>query len=261
LHSHPVWESFVAQNRTLSPPPVYYLFAYVWLLVPAAIGVRQAWTQHDRTMLLPVLWIGMVVVLLYAPLPTQRRFLMGVQVPLAVLASIGLARIRRDWLTRGRSMARWRILLTTGLSLSALTHVLFVLSGVILVNPESRPLLFISADELVSYDWLDEQLGDPVIFSTFQSGGKIAGFTGTRVYVGHWIETKDFDYRQEQLRAFFAEGGMNTAERQNLLRDATADYLWYDPSARKLGVWDPDSADFLQRAFEVGDIVVYEVLP
>ncbi len=261
FNSHPVWQAFAAQNLTLSPPPIYYLLAYFWLLIPASFGLASLWRAKDGRWLLPLVWVILVTLLLYAPLPTQRRFLMGVQVPLALLAASGLEHWRRGWLARGWPIARWRLLLTAGLSFSMLTHALFILSAVLMANPLQRPTLFLDGDTLATQAWLRGQPAESVIFSTFERGGEIPAFTGQRVYIGHWIETMDFAARQAQVKAFFAAEGMNDKERLALLQTVGADYVWYDRAAADEGVWEPEGVDWLRPAFTAGAVTIYEVEP
>ncbi len=261
FNSHPVWQAFAAQNLTLSPPPVYYLLAYFWLLIPAGLGMAGPRQSKDGHRLLPLAWVILVALLVYAPLPTQRRFLMGVQVPLAVLAAQGLEQEQRLWLARGWRIAPWRLLLTGGLLLSTLTHALFLLSAILLANPVERPLLFLDGDTLAAQGWLRQQPVDSVVFSTFERGGEIAAFTGRRVYIGHWIETMDYATRQTQVRAFFATEGMSDERRLALLQKAGADYVWVDRPTVSGDAWEPEHVDWLRPAFTAGTVTIYEVVP
>lgn len=259
LASHPVWRSYTAQNITLSPPPVYYLFGYAWLLAPAIPGLFHLWRARDERLLLPVVWTLLTVTLVYAPLQMQRRYLMGVQVPLAVLAAVGLEQAAQWWAARGGSARRWRLLLTAGLLLSAMSHVLLLASTILTVNPASRPLLFLTADELDALAWLRAQPPETVALAAFSSGGRIPAYTGRRVYLGHWIETMDFPARQRRVQAFFDPAGMSDSERLALLQENGVDVVWYDAAARALGSWSPDKADFLRPAFVSGGVTIYEV--
>ncbi len=258
LNSDPVWQMFTEQNVTASPPPIYYLLGYLWLLVPAGIGLFAAWRSRDGRLLVPAVWVALVAVLVYVPLVNQRRYLMGVQAPLAVLAAAGLEEARRWWLARGWRAGRWRLLATTGLLLSALTNVLLLLSTLGSLNPATRPELFLSRDELAAQAWLREQPEDSVIFSAFSSGGKIVAYTGRRVYLGHWIETVNFATREALVAAFF-DDGMSDSERFDVLHNGHASYLWVDDSARALGDWPTEPMWFLQPVFEAGSITIYEV--
>ncbi len=261
LESDPVWRAFAAQNLTLSPPPVYYLLGYCWLLVPAVVGGVRLRRGAGAGLRLPVVWVLVTALLLYAPLPTQRRFLLGVQVPLAALAAAGLEQGRQWWLRRGGTAGRWRWLFTAVLSFSALTHALFVLSAITSVTPTARPRLFLGADELAALAWLREQPPETVILAAFPSGGQAVAFSGRRAYLGHWIETPDFEARSQQVSAFFDPAAMSDAERLALLEGAGIDCVWHDDAARALGPWSPGEADFLRAAFASDSVTVYEVRP
>ncbi len=266
LTGSPVWEGFNAQNVTLSPPPVYLLFGYFWLLAPALVGLRQAWRERRPTLLLPVVWVLVVAVLVYLPLQMQRRFLMGVQVPLAVVAAAGVEGMRRWWLDHGRSVRWWRRLTLAALLLAMISHVLVLALVFVEVHPGTRPALFLTSDELAAHEWLRDQPEETVVFAVFSSGGKLVAFTGRRTYLGHWMESLDYLDRKAQVEAFFIEGAMSDDERQTLLANAHADYVWVDSIARSLagprGIpWSPDRADFLSPVFVTDTLTVYEVLP
>lgn len=267
LTSSPVWEGFNTQNVTLTPPLLYLLFGYFWLLVPAMIGLRRAWQERQLSLLLPVVWIGMTAVLIYVPLQMQRRFLLGVQVPLAVVAAVGIGEMRHWWLGRGRSARWWQRLILLALLLAMISHVLLLALTLMEARPTARPDLFLTADELAAYDWLRAQPEEMVVFTAFASGGKLVGFTGRRTYLGHWMESLNYQERSAQVEAFFIQGEMTDEERHTLLIDIQADYVWIDPAARRLagprGIpWSPDSGiDFLIPVFESGQVTVYEVLP
>ncbi len=256
LQGDPVWQSFTAQNITASPPPVYYLLGYAWLLVPVALRLADEFSRRNPKgsagAYLPAVWALWAAVLVYVPLQMQRRFLLGVQVPLAVLAAVGLARL---------SARRGRLLFAAFLGLSAISHVMLLASAAGAANPAARPALFVSADEAGALDYLRAQPEETVVFATFAAGSKITGQTGRRTYIGHWIETPDFEAKQAQVERFFKEEkdtGMDDAARRALLAEVGADYLWYGPTARALGGWAPD---FLAPVYTSDTVTLYEVGP
>ncbi len=273
--SDPVWQSFTAQNITSSPPPIYYLLGYLPFLIPIALLIRprqilaalmpvpqkpapDAPTNSARVLLLFILWILIVAVLLYLPIPTQRRYLIGVQTPLAALATVG-------WVTLMRRLPeRTRPLLTIGYVGIAAAPLAFL----IISNIASRPVdLYLSPTESAGYTWIRrETTPDDVILTTFDwsgrgSGGKLAAFTGRRVFIGHWIETAHFSDKIVLIERFYDPAESETW-RCEFLRDYGVDYVWYDDYARAAGTLDPETVPCLQRMIaSAGDqLIIYQVV-
>jgi hypothetical protein len=264
ISADPVWAKFTDQNQTLSPLVTYYLLGYLPFIIPIVLGARRFMldTADDRWWL-PILWVGLVAVLLYAPFPTQRRYLLGVQTPLAALAAYG-------W-TKGvlpRLMPRRRPLVTI---------LYFALASVALIriigenaNAMATPLLnerlFYQPDELLGYAWLQRETtgrGD-VVLTTFDttgqgSGGRLVAATGQRVFIGHWFETVDFENKVAQVRRFY-DPATTDDWRREFLNDIGAVYVWYDDYARATGDWNPSTASYLEAAFTSDTVTIYRVL-
>lgn len=263
ISGDPIWANFTAQNITASPPPIYYLLGYLPLLLPILFGwrkIRDA-VRNDSIWLLPLLWVVIVTLLLYAPFPTQRRYLLGVQTPLAVLATIGFSRV---WLRRLSS--RLRPLISVGyIGFASVATLLVILSNsTALANPQNNPDLFYSADELAGYQWLRENTSiDALILTTLDptgsgSGGRLVAMAGRRVFIGHWIETANFTGKINQLRQFY-NPETDDDWRQSFLTEINADYIWYDRYAMDFGGWSPDEAGYLDAVFASDTVTVYQV--
>jgi len=260
IASDPIWASFTAQNITSSPPPYYYVLGYLPLLIPIVLGWRYIRTalKNDDRWLLPIVWIVVVVLLLYAPFPTQRRYLLGIQTPLALLAGLGwyrvvLVRITESW----RPFANIPYLSASGLAL------LMVFGGNIagLVSPTADSSVFYTPDDVQASAWIQENLViDSVILTTFTSGsgGKVVSLTGRRVFMGHWIETAYFADKQEQL-AIFYDPETDDAWRESFLSDTGIDLIWYDDGARETGDWQPSEADYLSLVLDTETVQLYTV--
>src|SRR5690606_19592135 len=223
VRSDPVWSDFAAQNLTLSPPPVYYVLGYLPFWLPTILAGRR----------LLQLWVLIVAVLVYAPLPAQRRYLLGVQTPLSVLAAYGwssavLPRLRQGY---GRlATAVYLVFASVGVVGMLAANVAGVLQA---------EGLYYSPDEWAAAGWLREANSDQdaVILTTFDrsgqgSGGRVVAATGQRVYAGHWIETAFLDEKVNNLHRFFAA---ETSDdwRQAFLKETGVVYIWYDENTRE----------------------------
>jgi hypothetical protein len=265
IQSDPIWRAFTAQNITASPPPLYYLLGYAPLLWLAVLGLRGAWHPSADNAIsvhgvrMAALWVLLVIVLVYAPLATQRRYLLGVQVPLALLAAVG-------WCSLMQNISRppRRALLTVGyVALAALPLALNVYSGVVSLHSADTSA-YLSADESAAAAWVRANTPhDAVLLTTFDldgrgSGGRVVAATSRRVYVGHWIETAEIDRKIADVRAFY-QPQMGREARRAFLRANGIGYVWYDASAAALGAWSPADGDFV-LVFDSASVQVWQVV-
>jgi hypothetical protein len=229
---------------------------YLPTLLPALGGVSLAIRRRNSRLRVPILWLGLVAVLVYAPLLTQRRFVLGVQAPLAVLAIYWLAEAAVPWL-RKQLRRRYRfILLIYGAvaSLSTIAVMAWLITAA--RNPANRDS-FISDNTRAAWNWINTQTSDnSVILSAFSSGGQIAAQTGRRVVLGHWIETADYLTKRDWVQKFFTDSTPDDW-RINILRNQHAAYLWYSPEERALGTWNPTTAPYLRPVYQQGDVTLF----
>lgn len=261
LNSDPVWASFTAQNITLSPPMIYYVFGYLPFLIPIALGAKRFRAEVDERWWLPMLWVALVALLLYAPFPTQRRYLLGVQTPLAVLAAFGWSRV---------ILARFKVKRRPLVTIVYFTVASIALIAIIAVNaislskPEKSLTAFYQPDEVQGFAWLREHgKTSDLVLTTFEqngkgSGNRVVAATGLRVFIGHWIETAHFDDKMSQIKQFY-DAATSDDWRREFLKETHATYIWYDESARQLSNWNPADANYLKPVFTSNSVVIYQV--
>ncbi|NWF69832.1 MAG: hypothetical protein HXY40_12175 [Chloroflexi bacterium] len=264
INNDAVWRSFSEQNITASPDLLYYILGYLPFIIPILIGARTfVVDEADDRWWLPLLWVLLVAMLLYAPFPTQRRYLLGVQTPLAVLAAYGWTRAFLPRISAGR-----RPLLTgVYVTLTALAPALLIFANInAFAHPQmpATTAVYYSADELIGYEWLRGQANpDDLVLTTFGwdgqgSGGRMVAALGQRVFMGHWIETTRFEEKIAQIASFY-NPVVPDEWRLMFLQNNGARYVWYDDSARVLGGWNPADAPFLEQVFSSGSVTIYRV--
>lgn len=263
ISSDPIWASFTEQNITHSPPVVFYLFGYLPFLLPIALGARKLLANRDERWIAPALWLLIVALLLYAPLPTQRRYLLGAQTPLAVLATAAWVQS----VDRRLGVRRSRFLLIPYVALTLIAPLLLLLGNMgALSSPQDNSAVFYSADELQAAQWINANAaGDALILTSFDpgsrgTGGAVVALTGRRVYMGHWIETAYFTEKVQQLQRFY-DRATSASWRRDFLAEIGAGYVWFDAEAQTFGTWEPEGADFLRPVLNTDTVTLYEVLP
>jgi hypothetical protein len=266
----PVLRSFQAQNVTPSPPPVYYLAGYGLLILLALPAVVRALRRgSERQMLLPS-WLAAVVLLVYAPFSLQRRVVEGVHVAICILAAEGLAAwwlpaVQRSriasYLDKQFGYPRGRLctlVLSLALGLSVISN-LYLVSGLTLAAATRNPLLFHTQAQNKALDWLATHSNpNEIVLADFSTGNYIPARIGHRVFVGHPIETADYQNKLEKMNDLLG-GHLAEEDIRSLFDQYNVAYLYIGPDERAHGEWNADGIPFLIKRFQLDDVAVYEV--
>lgn len=236
-----VLSGWSAQNQTPSPEIVDYMLGYGLLIVLAIPAARSAWRRRSTWDLLLLAWIVITLPLLYAPFPLQRRWSLGLHVPIGLLAAVGLSQLARGvWLRRALFAA------------TLPTSIMIVV--VLIAGAASRsPNIYLSTDEFAALTWLhDHAQFDDVVLSSPEMGAFVPAFAGQRVVYGHPFETIEADRKKQLVLDFFA--GRST----DALRGVQ--YVLLGPREKSLGALNVAALP-LSEVFHVGDVAVYAVKP
>jgi len=262
FRTNPVYAGWSQQNITLSPPLGVYLLGYGALGILGAIGVltrARRGSQEAQKLVFPLVWIGLVAVLVYLPWNFQRRFVEGVQVPLGLVAGVGLA---EGLLPVGQAQIqshRRELLRIGAIALLAMSN-LYLTSGLALAAATQSPLLFLDGAMLAGIDWLGENTRwDRTVLAGPGTGNLIPGRIGHRVVVGHWMETVDYAGKLESVKRFYASE-TSDEERVALLKAWDADFVFVGPEERCMGGLSPVAADYLEPVFGNEACSVYRVV-
>jgi hypothetical protein len=260
FRTQPIFAGWSAQNVTLSPPIDNYLLGYGALLILASIGV-SAWVRRGRPGLaIPLIWIGLVATLSHLPWNMQRRFLEGVQVPLGLLAGVGVAEGLFP-LSPGERRARLRWFAMASLVVLLAASNLYLTSGYAMAAGMRSPTLFWNSDVLAAIDWLgDHSSPEDTILSSFEVGNLIPGRTGNRVVSGHWMETVSYEEKEDAIARFYSNS-TSDQERMAILSQYGVAYVFHSPLEETIGGFDPARVDYLDPVFRHDDVSLYAVDP
>ncbi len=243
----PVVAQWNAQNQTPSPPlwnllialsPIILLAVWaVWRLLPVA---RQPLSAAHLA-----IWAALGLALLYLPVGLQRRFMMGLYVPLAGLATLALERQRQH------APRRYRLLATTLFLLALPTNLLVLLSG---VDAAARhdPLLYLQGGEARALAWIAANAPpDALVLASPQSGTFIPAYTGRRVIYGHPFETVNAEAERAAVEGFFR----SEIDAEAFLARRGVTLIFYGPREAALGAL-PDVPGFTQ-VFQDDGVTIY----
>ncbi len=241
---NPAMAEWHRQNVTLMPSflsLIVGLGVLLWIALPGIYrAARRLEPDGDRLMLL---WMLVIIVLVYLPTGTQRRFAAGLMIPIVYFATRALEdfwfqRINRRW--------RYRLLVLV-VPLVTLSHVFILFSN---TRPNLGP--FLQRDYAAALQWLKPRTtADDVILAAEQASIWIPAWTGARVVYGHPYETLQADLKWQQVTDWYA----GTADCQTLPQTYAVRYVIVGPLERELG--GVPCADGLDLVFEQGSVQVF----
>jgi hypothetical protein len=250
-----VWN---AQNLTLTPPAWDMLLALSPALLLALPGAWRVVRQHEQSARVLLVWVLISLVLIYIPLGLQRRFLMGLYVPLVGLAVYGLEVLAARYSFR---FARWAALLTLGL---ALPTTLLILAVGLLGAQTRDPSLYLTHSETQALKWLESNTpANALVLAAPETGLLIPARTGRRVIYGHPFETINAEAEKARVEKFFqGVGPGNVPSASDFLEQRQVDYLFYGPRERKLGPLPGQLG--LRQVYAAGipgadEVIIYQV--
>ncbi|MBN1427680.1 MAG: hypothetical protein JXB07_04790 [Anaerolineae bacterium] len=251
--ANPIFHGWMAQNQTPSPPIWEYLIAFGPLLILSGVGIwRSRKVMHGGDVFL-IAWIVSTLALLYAPFGLQRRFTMGLVVPLAIYGGIGLWRVIVPAVAK-----RWRpvvvVLVFCLMTPSTVTSIVVYLVGTINPSVEAG-YYYISREEGEVLAWLQAEAepGDLVLASSELSLHLPS--RGFRVVYGHPFETLKARDRQKAVENFYSGVNCDVATREKV------DYIIVGPRER-LVAGDHEMCPITgNQVFQSSkdEIVIYEV--
>lgn len=221
-----------ALTPTPAPPPLHLLIVFAPILILATIGAWKA--RRNPALWLLVSWIFAVVVLIYTPVSFARKMLEGVQIPLVILAGVGLgaiaARISRPKIAIGATILV--------LAVSPLYFVGWTLQNAA-ENNAARLGVLMPPLYLPSGDWnaLHEIAVRPksgaILCAPFL-GSYAPRETGRHVFIGHWAETLHFEEKWSKTRQFYS-GQMAPETARQWLNSNQIEFIIEGPYERAIG--------------------------
>ena len=271
--AHPTWQQALAQYDNLgafTPDPVHLviLLGFTFLLAVATFDGLVPLRDQTAGCLLIKCWFMVVPLLVSLPLHFQIMLLTGYNLPIAVLATVGLfnhvlpwLRERaygdrlRSWLTGDRVDALAPALLLVVVSL---TNLYLLCWRIVDLSRHEYPF-YLHRDEVAAMRWLEEQTPpDEVVLSSFVVGHFVPGLTGDRAFLGNAVMTVDFGRKREMVKAFFDSTNAD-GERRMLIHQYRVRYVFYGNAEREIGAYDPGILDLLEPAYRNGRVTVYRV--
>lgn len=264
-YSNPTLKSWASQNSLNSPASIEYLIGYGLLLVFGLFGVERFLKSKNSAHILILSWVAVVAILLYSPVFFQRRFSEGLHIPVAILASMGLIFCIRFVSGMLPFQKKFRIVLffsVVSLIVLSVSTVLVVQSDISIIGSESTNSYYyhLQPQEIGAMNYVRQNTtSQDIILSNWFYGNMIPGFTGRRVFVGHKVQTPDFNQKIDLINQFLLN--KNSTSALKFLQDNGITYVYVGVNDTLLSYgFKPDTKPYLEKVFDVAGARVYKVI-
>jgi hypothetical protein len=251
------------RSQAYMPDLMHWVIGYGGLLPLAALG--WYWSQQEKWSTAAdflAVWAVAQLFASYSPFLAGRRLLLGLHFPLAVLAALGLAGLYRRLSRKHQvQLTQYPIVALMALLLLLGNLPLHTLSSLVVAqdSPSSREMLFFSPAQTQALDWI-RNYTEPtaVVLAVPTDGHRIAGWAHRSVMAGHWANTADLEAKTEILTRFYETSPLT--ERQAIIRDTGAEYLYCSPISDTVGPCPVDGLE-ANLVYDTDGYRVYQITP
>lgn len=213
------------------------------------------YSQLDSKLKLIFFWLLSSVLLIYGPIPFQRRFSEGLHVALVILAFVPLYNFYLFLKQKNRLLPIifFAILFSTNIYL-----ILLDINGY--KSNFFNNQFYLYKTDVTALDWLQMQTGDKdLIMADAIYSPVIPYFTGRSVYFGHQVGTIltiDYKTKTENAKKFFFDN--NDEFNQKLIKNNGITVLFIGKKDEDTGdykIWDEKS--YLRKIYEQNGVKIY----
>lgn len=252
VSTNPAMVEWNRQNLTASPPIWMVAVGYGLPLLIALPGIwralRRFESDGDRLM---ILWLICMLISMYLPTNIQRRFSVGMMLPIAYFATRALVDV---WLPRLSRRLR-PYLLVVLLPLMTVSQLLVLLLPALSVAAGSTIQgVFLQKDYVAAYEWLSSRIDqEDVILASPNASIWLPGWAGGRVVYAHHYETLNAVTKEQQVINWYT--AQDVAGCRALLDEYHVRYILMGQAEMALG--ETVCTDQLQAVAQFGEVTIY----
>lgn len=187
--------------KMLSFPPLSYVLGYGVLFFLSIVGAYYIIKQRKKELYFLLFWIIAGFLLAYSPLSFQRRLLMGLQIPLAIISAFAIFEIGKRYAV---NIKTFFVIAAIIVVFSSIDSAAFLLTDIDYLKKNSFPF-FLDKNLLSALNWMNINTDNrDIILSSREIGNFIPRYTGNRVFIGHWAQTINIEQKQKEVEKFYS---------------------------------------------------------
>ena len=254
-------------NTVIASPPVTSFFTGYGVVLLAAIvggvillalsrGTDAEPKQGKHPHLLLLVWSVVGFAVPYIPIAQQRKLIMGLHIPLCMLAAVALGyawRRLRPTYAICAICAFFVLAVPSNVNFLGLDMALLTRARTV-----TRYVPYISTNQLRAIDYIKENADDrQATFCSPQAALLLPAYGGKPVYYGHWSETPDYN-RKLAHWVGFTDPALPPEAKRALLADTRCDFVITDSTDQERLIGDTARIGLVKVAM-FGDSSVYRV--
>jgi hypothetical protein len=191
------------------------------------------------------------------PVRFERRLLLGLAVPLCLLAALWFYKYLIPFLHKNAFAAK-KILPVAAILLILPSNIRYVFEEYEYFVKYSNNYC-LPAGDYKAFSWMDRNVKrDSVVFAFYSSGVYMPGLTGCKVYAGHYDQTLDAVRKKKETGVFY-ETATHDSFRVELLSKSNAEYLYYGSFEKYIGSPNFESKSYLSEIYDKGGVKIFKI--
>lgn len=256
VNYNPAMATWNRQNVTQALPPHLMLLGLGLPLILSLPGIwraiRRMELDGDRFFLF---WLIAMIIAVYLPTNIQRRFLVGLMIPIAYFATRALEDVWLTYVNRRRRTAVYTLIFAV-MPISMI-FVLFAPLALFADDPQQISGVMLERDYVQAFNWLeDNSQPSDVVLASEDVAFWVPGYSGARVVAAHEYETLDYTVKRQAVQDWY--GAASADQCRALLEQYQVRYIIIGPQERRLAGSDsPVCARDLNEVATFGGVTIY----
>jgi len=262
---NPIASGRAESNLCLTPYWWVVLISYGFLIPFAVWGIFKK--RKNKKFIFLTVWLIVQSLLIFAPISFQRRLTQGLQIPLSIIAFVGLLGLYR-FLNNKYNIIKifYAPILFLLLILFFGFSNLYVLAEdfYFYYDPEFREApeyIYLDKEYKEAFDWIKRKTDkNDIILGDHIPSHFVSGFSLKKSYLSHWVETINFWQKKDKMERFWQEETSNNWRKQ-FLNNENISYVFFSPFEKRHGNYNPEQSSLFREVFCQGKVKIFQINP
>ena len=254
IRSDPVLNFWNSQNVTLTPSFINLLVTLLPFLLGSIVllfSFRKKINIFEKPIILLIFWILFSLIMAYVPFNLQRRFLVGIYIPLVIIYWYFL----KEFVVSKQKTNKTSLIIFL-ISIIIPSNIL-IFAGSLNAIRNLDSMFYVKTSLIESLDWANEELKNKSVFLSNEDNGLlIPAFGNFQVVYGHPFESINADEIKIKVNNFWTHK-MSLEDSLNFIKNNNVDYILcvYDNSFKDC----PSVTQTMKIIYDLNNIIIFQV--